>query len=164
MITCIEKLGNLLAGFKTLFLIDDIIADETLDKKRQPLLELAISGRHKVHSIWLLMQSNTTVSKNIWRQAKMLYIWHPNTSLLSRLLQHSYQETTLLLSRNYVTPIKKLRHSYQETTALLSILLQHYRTHISKNDRILEFYSPMYVSCSTCGYYLLPILPNEKNF
>ena len=28
----IEKIGNLLAGSKTLFLIDDIIADETLDK------------------------------------------------------------------------------------------------------------------------------------
>ena len=28
----IEKLGNLLAGFQTLFLIDNIIADETLDK------------------------------------------------------------------------------------------------------------------------------------
>ena len=39
----IEKLGNLLAGWKTLFLIDDIIANETLDKKRHPLLELAVS-------------------------------------------------------------------------------------------------------------------------
>ena len=38
-----EKIGNLLAGSKTLFLIDDIIVDETLDKRRQPLLELAIS-------------------------------------------------------------------------------------------------------------------------
>ena len=28
----IEKISNLLAGDKTLFLIDDIIADETLDK------------------------------------------------------------------------------------------------------------------------------------
>ena len=28
----IEKMSNLLAGSKTLFLIDDIIADETLDK------------------------------------------------------------------------------------------------------------------------------------
>ena len=27
-----EKIGNLLAGFKALFLIDDIIANETLDK------------------------------------------------------------------------------------------------------------------------------------
>ena len=42
----IEKISNLLAGSKTLFLIDDITADETLDKRWQPLLELAISGRH----------------------------------------------------------------------------------------------------------------------
>ena len=40
----IEKLGNILGGSKTLFLIDDIIADETLDKRRQPLLDLALSG------------------------------------------------------------------------------------------------------------------------
>ena len=40
----IEKISNLLTGDKTLFLIDDIIGDETLDKCRQPLLELAISG------------------------------------------------------------------------------------------------------------------------
>ena len=38
----IEKISNLLAGSKTLFLTDDIIADEPLDKHRQPLLELAI--------------------------------------------------------------------------------------------------------------------------
>ena len=31
----IEKISNLLAGSKTLFLIDDIIANETLDKHRQ---------------------------------------------------------------------------------------------------------------------------------
>ena len=73
----IEKIGNLLAGSKTLFLIDDIIADETLDKRRQPLLELAISGRHKKHLLWLLAQSCTAVPKNIRRQAKMLYIWYP---------------------------------------------------------------------------------------
>ena len=40
----IEKISNLLTGDKTLFLIDDIIANETLDKRRQPLLELLISG------------------------------------------------------------------------------------------------------------------------
>ena len=47
----IEKISNLLVGDKTLFLIDDIIADETLDKRHQPLLELAISGRHRDHSL-----------------------------------------------------------------------------------------------------------------
>ena len=50
----IEKIGDLLAGSKILFLIDDIIADETLDKRRQPLLQFAISGRRKSHSLWLL--------------------------------------------------------------------------------------------------------------
>ena len=54
----IEKFGNLLAGFQTLFLIDDI-ANEALDKKRQPLLGLAISGRPKGHLLWLLTHSYT---------------------------------------------------------------------------------------------------------
>ena len=72
----IEKISNLLAGDKTLFLIDGIIADETLDKHRQPLLELAISGRHRGHSLWLLTQSYTAVPNNIRRQAKMLYVWY----------------------------------------------------------------------------------------
>ena len=73
----IEKISNLLAGDKTLFLIDDIIADETLDKCSQPLLELAILGRHRGHSLWLLTQSYTAIPNNIRRQAKMLYIWYP---------------------------------------------------------------------------------------
>ena len=73
----IEKISNLLAGDKTLFLIDDIIANETLNKLCQPLLELAISGRHRGHSLWLLTQSYTAVPSNIRRQAKMLYIWYP---------------------------------------------------------------------------------------
>ena len=73
----IEKISNLLAGSTTLFLIDDIIADETLDKRRQPLLEWAISGRHRNHSLWLLTQSYTAVPNNIRRQAKMLYVRYP---------------------------------------------------------------------------------------
>ena len=42
----IEKLSQLLRFIKVLFIIDDIIADESLDKKWQPLLELPISVRH----------------------------------------------------------------------------------------------------------------------
>ena len=68
----IEKISNLLARSATLFLINDIIADEALNKCRQPLLELAISGCHRNHSLWLLTQSYTTVPNNIRRQAKML--------------------------------------------------------------------------------------------
>ena len=73
----IKKYSNSLAGDKTLFLIDDIIADEALVKCRQPLLELAISGRHRQHSLWLLTQSYTAVPNNIRRQTKMLYVWYP---------------------------------------------------------------------------------------
>ena len=73
----IEKISNLLAGDKTLFLIDDIIAYETLDKRRQPLLELAISGRHRGHSLWLVTQLYTAIPNNIRRQVKMLYVWYP---------------------------------------------------------------------------------------
>ena len=68
----IEKISKILAGSKTLFLIDDIIANEALNKGRQPLLGLAISGRHRQHSLWLLTQSNTAVPNNIRRQAKMI--------------------------------------------------------------------------------------------
>ena len=73
----IEKISNLLTGSKTLFLIDDVIADEALDKRRQPLLGLAISGRHRGYSLWLLTQSYTAIPNNIKRQAKMLYVWYP---------------------------------------------------------------------------------------
>ena len=73
----IEKISNLLAGAKTLFLIDDIIADEALNKCHQPLLELAISGHHRQHSLWLLTQLYTAVPNNIRRQAKMLHVWYP---------------------------------------------------------------------------------------
>ena len=72
----IKVIGNELAGSKTLFLVDDIIANENLDKRRQALLELAISGRHRKHSLWLLRQAYIAVPLNIRRQAKMLYVWH----------------------------------------------------------------------------------------
>ena len=77
----IEEISKLLTGSKTLFLIDDIIADEALNKHRQPLLGLAISGRHRAHSLWLLTQSYTAVPNNIRRQAKMLCIWYPKNRM-----------------------------------------------------------------------------------
>ena len=73
----IKKISGFCAGYKTLFLIDDIIADNSLDKKRQPLLDLATSGRHRNHSLWLLTQSYTAIPKDLRRQAKMLYVWYP---------------------------------------------------------------------------------------
>ena len=42
----IKKLSELLRLLEVLFIIDDIIANESLDKRRQPVLELSVSGRH----------------------------------------------------------------------------------------------------------------------
>ena len=87
----IEKIINLLAGDKTLFLIDDIIADEALNKHRQASLELPILGRHRGHSLWLLTQSYTAVPNNIRRQAKMLYVWYPkNRADLNTIHEENY--------------------------------------------------------------------------
>ena len=68
----------ILSGEETLLIIDDMIADEALDKRRQPLLELAISGRHRKHSLWLLTQSYTVLPKNLRRQKKMVFMWYPS--------------------------------------------------------------------------------------
>ena len=69
-------LSQLLARSETLFIIDDIIADEGFDKRRQSLLELAISGRCRGHYLWLLTHSYCAIPKSLWRQAKILFLWY----------------------------------------------------------------------------------------
>ena len=44
-----KKLSGLLRFFEVLFIVDDIIANENLDKRIQPLSELSISSRHRGH-------------------------------------------------------------------------------------------------------------------
>ena len=73
----IEKFSQLLARSETLFIIDVIIGDEGLDKRRQPLLELAISGRHRDYYLWLLTQSYSAIPKNLRKQAKAIFVWYP---------------------------------------------------------------------------------------
>ena len=50
----IKKLSELLRFSEVLFIIDDIFANESLDKRRQPLLELSISGRHASGSLFMV--------------------------------------------------------------------------------------------------------------
>ena len=66
----IKKLSELLQFFEVLVIIDDIIANENLDKRRQPLLELSISGRHRGHYLWLLTHSYSAIPKNLRRQQR----------------------------------------------------------------------------------------------
>ena len=67
---------QLLARFETLFILDDTIAYKDLDKKRQPLLELSISGRHRDHYLWLLTQSYLAIPKNLRKQDKTIFVWY----------------------------------------------------------------------------------------
>ena len=61
---------------EVLFIIDDTIAKESLDKRRQPLLDLSISGRHRGQYLWLLTQSYSPIPKNFRRQARAIFVWH----------------------------------------------------------------------------------------
>ena len=70
----IKKLSELLRFLEVLFIIDDIIANESLDKRRQPLLELSISGGRRGHYLWLLTQSYTAIPKNLRKQAKTVFV------------------------------------------------------------------------------------------
>ena len=70
-------LSGLLSGYTTLFILDDVIADESLDKHQAILLDLAISEDIRDHYLWMLTQSYTGIPKNLRRQAKQLFIWYP---------------------------------------------------------------------------------------
>ena len=59
----IKMLPELLRFLEVLFIIDDIITNERLDKRRQPLLELFISVIHRGHYLWLRTQSYSAIPK-----------------------------------------------------------------------------------------------------
>ena len=73
----IKKLSKFLQLPEVLFIIDGIIANESLDKRRQSLLELTISGRHRNQYLWLLTQSYSAIPKNLRKQAKSIFEWYP---------------------------------------------------------------------------------------
>ena len=65
----------MLPFLEVLFIIDDSIANTKIDKRRYPLLQLFISGRH--HYLWLLTQPYTAIPKNLRKQAKVIFVWYP---------------------------------------------------------------------------------------
>ena len=117
----IEKLSTKFSGEETLFIVDDMIADETLDKRRNPLLELAISGRHRQHSLWLLTQSYTAIPKNLRRQKKQLFLWYPSEKSD---LKTADEETNLMTSDDLAKIKEQLK---SEKHACLYVRLEHPR-------------------------------------
>ena len=122
MFEIIEKLSLHFSGEETLFIVDDVIADETLDKRRNPLLELAISGRHRKHSLWMLTQSYTALPKNLRRQKKQLFMWYPSEKSDLKLMD----EDTNLMTSDDLTEIKEQLKSKKH--ACLYVRLDHPRS------------------------------------
>jgi hypothetical protein len=70
-----KNIGKMDEG-QVLFLIDDSIAEEGIDKRRSPLVKLACSGRHDNCSLWVLTQAYTGVPKTVRRQIKWLVTFY----------------------------------------------------------------------------------------
>ena len=121
LFTIIEKLSLHFSGEETLFVVDDVIADETLDKRRNPLLELAISGRHRKHSLWILTQSYSALPKNLRRQKKQLFLWYPSEKSDLALVDN---ETNLMTSDDLVKIKERLK---KKKHACLYVRLEHPR-------------------------------------
>ena len=68
----IRLFRNALKGYQTLFIIDDCSAEGEINKKLDALSELAFSGRHRNHSLWVLTQKYNSVSKDVREQIKWL--------------------------------------------------------------------------------------------
>ena len=66
----IKSFKNTLKGNQTLYIIDDCSAEGEINKKRDALSELAFSGRHRSHSLWVLTQNYNSVSKDVREQIK----------------------------------------------------------------------------------------------
>ena len=76
-----SKAIRILKFFEVLFIIDDITANKDLEKRRQPLLELSISGRHRGHYLWLLTQSYKGIPKKLREQTKAIFVWYPKARI-----------------------------------------------------------------------------------
>ena len=70
----IKLFKSALKGHQTLFIIDDCSAEGEINKKRDALSELAFSGRHRNHSLWVLTKKYNSVSKDLREQIMALPI------------------------------------------------------------------------------------------
>ena len=58
-----------------MFIIDDCSAEGETNKKRDALPELAFSGRHRNHYLWVSTQKYNSVSKDVREQIKWLRLF-----------------------------------------------------------------------------------------
>ena len=88
-----------------LFSIDDIIANKDLGKRRQPLLELSISGRRRGHYLWLSTQSYKGIPKKLREQAKAIFVWYPKARIDLKMIHDENDVLTddeLVVARDFL--------------------------------------------------------------
>ena len=98
-------MSELLRFLKVLFIIDDIIANKNLDKRRQPLLELSISGKHWGHYLWLLTQSYKVIPKKLREQAKAIFVWYQKARINLKMVHEENDVLTddeLVVAREFL--------------------------------------------------------------
>ena len=64
----IKLFKNAVKGHQTLLIIDNCSAEGEINRERDALSELAFSGRHRNHSLWVLTQKYNSVSKDVREQ------------------------------------------------------------------------------------------------
>ena len=104
-------MSELLRFFTVLFITNDIIANKDLDNRRQPLLELSISGRHQGHYLWLLTQSYKGIPKKLREQAKAILAWYPKARIDLKMIHDENDVLTddeLVVAKNF---LKKSKHA-----------------------------------------------------
>ena len=126
----IEQLLQLLADLETLFIIDDIITDDCLDKRRWWLLELALSGRHCSHYFWLLTQLYSAIPKNLWRQVKAILVWYPKERADLKII---HDENNFLTDDELIIVMGMVKESKHTCLYIrMNVLVDFF---INKNDR-----------------------------
>ena len=58
-----------------MFIVGDCSAEGEINKKRDASSELAFSGRHRNHSLWVLTKKYNSVSKDVREQIKWLCLF-----------------------------------------------------------------------------------------
>ena len=94
----------MLRFFEVLFIIDDIIANKDLDKRRQSLLQLSISGRRRGHYLWLLTQSYKGIPKKLREQVKAIFVWYPKAKIDLKMIHDENDmliDDELVVARNF---------------------------------------------------------------
>ena len=101
----IGRFTKVFKGHETLFIIDDCSAEGEINKKRDALSELAFSGRHRGHSLWVLTQKYNSITKDVREQVKWLCLFFTKD-------RDSFEDC---LRENDVVPDKNERNRLKES-------------------------------------------------